>query len=185
MRILRADERTTQPWANGRGVTSEVATHMSTAPSGWDWRVSIATVADGGPFSAFPGHRRLLTPLDGSLSLRVDGRVRELRPHEVLEFDGQSATCVRRPARPRLVLNVIFAPTWGGAVLAVSGKEDRGGAAPGLSEWVIVLALHDGAAIGGLLLGRLDAVLFEPGEKPLDANDSHFAVARMTANSSV
>ena len=51
------------PWANGRGVTVEVA--RSDDAAGMLWRLSMAQVAEDGPFSAFPGIDRSLTVIDG------------------------------------------------------------------------------------------------------------------------
>ena len=76
MRILRASERTLTPWKNGGGTTTEVAVHPPGA--GFDdfgWRVSIADVRQGGPFSQFPGIDRCLAVLEGEMSLTVAGRL--------------------------------------------------------------------------------------------------------------
>ena len=61
-----------RPWKNGGGETRELAV----APPGaglddFDWRISCAQVASGGPFSAFPGVDRSLAVLDGA-GLRLD-----------------------------------------------------------------------------------------------------------------
>ena len=40
----------------------------------FDWRISIATVTHGGPFSVFPGVDRALAVLDGTLRLSIEGR---------------------------------------------------------------------------------------------------------------
>jgi environmental stress-induced protein Ves len=70
------------PWKNGGGVTTEIAV----APEGaglseFDWRISMATVAEAGPFSAFPGCERSLSILKGSaLQLEVAGDAVTLTP---------------------------------------------------------------------------------------------------------
>lgn len=61
-----------RPWKNGGGETRELAV----APPGaglddFDWRISCARVASGGPFSAFPGVDRSLAVLEGG-GLRLD-----------------------------------------------------------------------------------------------------------------
>ncbi|MGR7000643.1 HutD/Ves family protein [Yinghuangia aomiensis] len=53
------------PWRNGGGETREVAAEPS-ADGGFAWRVSIATIAQDGPFSAFPGVDRTITLLEGA-----------------------------------------------------------------------------------------------------------------------
>jgi environmental stress-induced protein Ves len=75
MRLLRAAERVAVPWKNGGGITREVAAFPEGA--GFDafhWRISIADVAAGGPFSRFPGIDRVLTVIEGrGLVLSVEG----------------------------------------------------------------------------------------------------------------
>lgn len=54
------------PWKNGGGVTREIACWPQGAGmNDFLWRLSIATVAASGPFSAFPGIDRVITLLDG------------------------------------------------------------------------------------------------------------------------
>src|SRR5262245_19484506 len=75
IRIQRAAGRAETPWRNGGGVTREVAVAPPGSGSGdFDWRISIATVTRGGPFSVFPGVDREITVFDGALRLSVDGR---------------------------------------------------------------------------------------------------------------
>jgi uncharacterized protein len=75
--ILRAAERSAVPWKNGGGLTREVAVHPPGSDLGnFDWRVSLAEVHRGGPFSSFPGVDRHLAVLEGQLELAVAGRDR-------------------------------------------------------------------------------------------------------------
>ncbi|MDA7419063.1 HutD family protein [Xenophilus arseniciresistens] len=54
------------PWKNGGGSTREIACWPQGAGfEGFDWRVSIATIAASGPFSRFAGVDRIITLLDG------------------------------------------------------------------------------------------------------------------------
>lgn len=54
-------------WANGGGETAEVARFPDgEAVAGFDWRISIATIAADGPFSALPGIDRKFMPLEGN-----------------------------------------------------------------------------------------------------------------------
>ncbi|MGO4744106.1 HutD/Ves family protein [Serratia quinivorans] len=52
------------PWRNGGGETREIACWPSGAQD-FDWRASIATIAQDGPFSAFSGIDRSITLLEG------------------------------------------------------------------------------------------------------------------------
>ncbi|WP_127958432.1 HutD family protein [Serratia microhaemolytica] len=51
-------------WRNGGGETREI-TSQPLGASQFDWRASIATIAQDGPFSAFPGIDRSITLLAG------------------------------------------------------------------------------------------------------------------------
>ena len=76
MRILRAADHKSMPWKNGGGVTTEIAV----SPEGagletFDWRVSMARVDSGGPFSSFAGIDRTLCILEGEgIALEIAGR---------------------------------------------------------------------------------------------------------------
>ncbi len=68
MRWHRFDRSTlpATPWKNGGGVTREIVCGPAGASlDRFDWRVSIATIASDGPFSAFPGIDRIITLLEG------------------------------------------------------------------------------------------------------------------------
>nr|WP_206119728.1 HutD family protein [Rhizobium laguerreae] len=55
------------PWKNGKGETVEIAVFPPDASiDDFDWRISMATVAEDGPFSIFPGIDRTLAILDGN-----------------------------------------------------------------------------------------------------------------------
>ena len=73
--ILRAADRVAVPWKNGGGFTREVAAHPLQSDLGsFDWRVSLAEVRRGGPFSAFPGIDRHMAVIAGCLELSISGR---------------------------------------------------------------------------------------------------------------
>jgi environmental stress-induced protein Ves len=63
-------------WRNGGGETAEVAVFPASAGlDDFGWRVSMATVEAGGPFSIFPGVDRTLSVLEGEgMALDVEGR---------------------------------------------------------------------------------------------------------------
>lgn len=95
MRLLRAAERVATPWKNGGGTTTEVAAFPAGSTlDNFGWRVSIAEVRSGGPFSLFPGVDRQLAVLAGRLSLRVEGRAAvEIAPGKAAaEFSGDAST---------------------------------------------------------------------------------------------
>ncbi|WP_034711626.1 HutD family protein [Acidovorax sp. JHL-9] len=63
------------PWKNGGGATRELACWPPGADmEHFDWRVSVATIAQSGPFSRFPGVDRVITLLTGDgVHLRQPG----------------------------------------------------------------------------------------------------------------
>ena len=66
MRILRAADYRVMPWKNGGGTTTEIAVSPDGAGlDDFDWRVSMARVESGGPFSSFAGIDRTLSVLEG------------------------------------------------------------------------------------------------------------------------
>ncbi|SDH16092.1 hypothetical protein SAMN05216466_107311 [Paraburkholderia phenazinium] len=65
--LLRGAELVAAPWKNGGGVTREVTAYPPGASlDAFLWRVSIADVAQAGPFSRFEGIDRTLVLLSGA-----------------------------------------------------------------------------------------------------------------------
>ena len=75
-------------WRNGGGVTRELAVWPSAAD--WAWRMSVADVAQAGPFSVFEGIDRWFAVLDGAgVRLDMAGESYPLTPADApLFFDG-------------------------------------------------------------------------------------------------
>ena len=92
--LLLAADRAATPWKNGGGVTREIAAWpVGSGLEDFDWRLSMAEVVAPGAFSLFPEVDRILTVLNGTLSLTFsDGRVAFL--------DGQSAPLAFAGDRP-------------------------------------------------------------------------------------
>ncbi|HYM29437.1 MAG TPA: HutD family protein [Steroidobacteraceae bacterium] len=92
--LLPAAARAAQPWKNGGGITREVAAH----PPGSDldsfaWRVSLAEVNAGGPFSQFAGVDRRMAVLAGTLEFTLAGQAlqRLTAESEPVAFAGDAA----------------------------------------------------------------------------------------------
>ena len=95
--LLSALAYRVQPWKNGGGTTTEIATHPDGA--GWDdflWRVGIADIERSGPFSSFPGVDRSIMLLDcppeSGMNLSIDGKSFEMVQHEFVDFAGEAVT---------------------------------------------------------------------------------------------
>jgi environmental stress-induced protein Ves len=97
--LLRGVDLVAAPWKNGGGVTREVAAFP--AGSGLDafvWRVSIADVAQAGPFSRFAGIDRTLVLLSGAGMLldEAQGPTHALtQPLDIARFAGETAIDAR------------------------------------------------------------------------------------------
>ncbi|MEO5852728.1 MAG: HutD family protein [Nocardioides sp.] len=101
--IVRRDEVAPQPWANGGGTTRELLRADDGA-----WRISLADIDRDGPFSAFPGLRRLLTVVDGPvLGLEVDGETHVVEPRRPFAFSGDASVVASVPEGPVWALNVV------------------------------------------------------------------------------
>lgn len=111
LEILPAALRAAQPWRNGGGTTFEVARAAHPRRAGdFLWRVSIADVAQPGPFSPFPGHERLIAVVagNGMQLLGLDAAPVLLRPFEVVRFAGAASVAAQLPHGPVKDFNVIF-----------------------------------------------------------------------------
>lgn len=108
MRHLTAADYRRMPWANGRGTTvelwrEEVAGQLS-------FRLSMATVAEDGPFSLFPGIDRVLTVISGpGFHLRGPGHDLRADPLRPVAFPGDAPIAAGGVTAPSEDFNVMVA----------------------------------------------------------------------------
>ncbi|MDG0802513.1 HutD family protein [Pectobacterium polaris] len=95
-------------WKNGLGVTQEVYRYPATEQ--YDWRVSVATIRDAGPFSRFTGYQRNISVLEGEgMFLTIDGERSVLIPaFQPTDFNGDSDVFCDVVGGPLLDFNVIY-----------------------------------------------------------------------------
>ena len=167
VQILRSHDRRATPWKNGGGATREIAAYPPGAGlDDFDWRVSMATVSVGGPFSLFPGVDRILMVLEGRLTLRfADGSTLDLSPDSpAARFLGDVAVVADTPARPVTDLNVMTRR--GRFRVAVSRVRVDRPTSFAVTGPLVILALSEGANIrhgaDSHRLDRLDAALIGP-----------------------
>ncbi|HEY2023716.1 HutD family protein [Paraburkholderia sp.] len=97
--LIRGADLVAAPWKNGGGVTREVTAfpqcEAGAAPGDFVWRVSVADVAQAGPFSRFDGIDRTLVLLSGAGMLldemdgaRVVNTHALTQPLDIARFDG-------------------------------------------------------------------------------------------------
>ncbi|WP_210546654.1 HutD family protein [Rhodoferax sp. PAMC 29310] len=86
--VLHLNDVAPTPWRNGGGTTRELAVWPET--QNWVWRMSVAEVAQGGPFSAFPGVHRWFSVLSGAgVQLTIENRRHVLHDDTApFDFDG-------------------------------------------------------------------------------------------------
>ena len=98
------------PWKIGGGSTTEIAAlPPGTQFHDFDWRISLATVLQDGPFSLFPGVDRTLALVEGpGLVLDVDERRFMLDDEDaVIEFAGESTVRATLDGGPSIDFNVM------------------------------------------------------------------------------
>lgn len=93
-RVVALDALPDEPWRNGGGRTRTIAVQPGAAGEPpWDWRISVATIAQSGAFSAFPGIDRASLLLGaGGLELSADGEptVRLHQPGDAAIYRGDA-----------------------------------------------------------------------------------------------
>lgn len=112
MRHLTPKDYLDMPWKDGGGVTTQLCIHPegATVAGGFDWRLSMARVDRGGPFSRFEGHDRHLALLEGEgFELRTpQGLHRMDRPLIPFAFPGEAAVEARLLGGPCRDFNLIL-----------------------------------------------------------------------------
>ncbi|HEY2034248.1 MAG TPA: HutD family protein [Rhizomicrobium sp.] len=167
------------PWKNGGGVTTEVAAFPPGASfDNFGWRVSIAQINSGGPFSLFPGIDRELGMLEGRVLLTISER-----PALDLSFGAEP---VRFPGDVPAIAELIGDRATDLNVMTRRGmfrsRMTRGANAAITPDVVAVFAFpletitlhHDGTDIP---LSRGDAVFFDAGEPPVLPKADFYLVA--------
>lgn len=151
--VVRRSEVVPQPWTNGGGTTRE----LLRADDG-SWRVSLAEIDRDGPFSSFPGRRRLLTVVDGVvLALVVNGVEQVIEPRRPFSFDGDADVVASIPEGPVRALNVIVDPAAVSPHVTVL-ELGRGSTLP-LAADQAALVLQGNARAGQLEAGSNDLVV--------------------------
>lgn len=119
-RLVKPSDFVSMPWANGKGVTVELA-REDRPEGGLLWRLSMADVVEDGDFSRLPGINRILTLVEGSgfeLEFGEFGSARVREPLMPVSFSGDWLARATGVSGPSKDLNVMTAR--GSATAAVS-----------------------------------------------------------------
>jgi environmental stress-induced protein Ves len=109
MMVLRESGYSAVPWKNGGGSTREIYRVPADAAA-FDWRLSLATIDRGGPFSSFEGYERTLVLVRGAgveLDFGQHGGTRLAAPGEAAAFEGAWETTCTLLDGPSTDLNLI------------------------------------------------------------------------------
>lgn len=103
---LTAADYRVMPWANGKGMTTEL--WREDQGGALLWRLSRAAVVEEGPFSIFPGINRNLTVINGpGFDLVSDGVHLAARPLQPVAFSGDLAIRAEKVTAPSDDFNVM------------------------------------------------------------------------------
>jgi environmental stress-induced protein Ves len=180
---LPAADRRATPWKNGGGVTYEIAAFPPEAGlDAFDWRISMATVAQAGSFSTFEGVDRILTVIAGSLSLQFPAAKAVVldEASDPFTVDGE-ASCWGAPLGGAAIdLNVM---TRRGRVAASVRRANGPTGLTGAAAVLCVVSL-DATVLDGAPLKALDAVLANDGELLRFCSPARFVVIDLDCASS-
>lgn len=162
MRHLTQADYTRQPWKNGKGVTVEL--FRTERDGAILYRLSMATVAEDGPFSLFPGIERNLTVISGpGFRLTGEGVALDCRPLSPVAFPGDVAvTASGTQAGVSEDFNVMTACSLPRPDVTLL-QPGMGAAAGGL----LALFALDALRIGDMALARQDLILTDGPIPPL------------------
>lgn len=108
------DQLPVTPWRNGGGETREIGqgrfgdSPAAAGPDGWDWRLSVASIAGDGAFSTFAGVDRSAVLVDGAVTLVADTRALSWTgTGDLHAFAGETAFSARLAHGPARFFNVM------------------------------------------------------------------------------
>lgn len=122
-RLITAAGQARMPWRNSRGETREVfAWPPGATLDTFAWRVSVATIAQSGPFSRFPGVVRTLVLLSGEGVRLTTGpkRIELTRCHATAILPGDEETACELIGSSVQMFNVMV---WGATAARVAVSE--------------------------------------------------------------
>nr|WP_047165552.1 HutD family protein [Sphingomonas sp. Y57] len=166
LRVLRAADRTAEPWRNGGGLTRPVMTCPASADANdFLWRASVATIDAPSRFSRFDGMDRRFALIQGRLLLSIESEARWLSEDDAaIAFAGEVEVAARPAGGSVLAFNLIARR----GHASVEMFRSTGEAVDLMRGTTLALALErmtiDGPA-GPALLEPLDALVCDRSER--------------------
>jgi hypothetical protein len=168
MRLLRPSDYRVMPWRNGGGSTTEIAIDPpgSGLGDGFFWRVSLADVAQDGPFSRFPGYDRHIMLIAGkgmSLNANENGRFALDAPYKPVRFSGDWPVQAFLASGPVRDFNLMVRRDLGESqLLTVTGNDKQ---LLGSAVGTIIVHMLDGELLTmGHVVSTGDTLILEAGE---------------------
>jgi environmental stress-induced protein Ves len=157
------------PWKNGGGSTTEIIVEPPGAQfHDFDWRISLATISQDGPFSQFPGVDRTLALVEGpGMVLEVDASRRFVLGDEdtIIEFPGEAAMRATLSGGPNIDFNVMTRRALCHHKFGRRGVDGRSVFAPRGERSVLFLAEGEGLSVSSederIGMVRFDAIVFD------------------------
>jgi environmental stress-induced protein Ves len=181
---LRPADYKRMPWKNGGGMTTEIMAEPGSSGT-FDWRLSIAEVAQSGPFSDFSGYDRTIMLIEGAgFALDFDPKnsggapsKRIDRPYEPFPFAGEwkaDCTLIDGPIRD---FNLMAARERIDARLEV--LRPAGSMSVPAGKTLLVHALRGNIAVRGEKLAAGDTLRIDSAAAPVEMTGDDAAIAAL------
>ncbi|RXZ73177.1 HutD family protein [Agromyces albus] len=171
--LIQPAEKTSVPWANGRGSTRELAHDVRRS-----WRLSMADIREDAPFSTFPDIDRIFIVVDGEVRLRIDGVEHQLVAGAAVEFRGESAASAVAVADTAHVVNLMTVR--GEAQFDCLRAEPTLEVGPPVVDDELVVFLSRGRTMDGIAVEPGTVLMKSSSEEPSAGSDAAQSSLRFT-----
>ena len=130
--VLRHGNYRAMPWRNGAGTTLEIARWPADGAE-FSWRLSLASIARSGPFSAYPGYARVVALVEGAGFTLYGSGIAEHRLEYVgalARFPGAAETHCTLLAGPCTDLSLMVREPGSVGVVSRASVREQSGLAP-------------------------------------------------------
>lgn len=166
--IIRTGRLPRLPWKNGAGTTREVAVFPGgSGPDSFRWRISVASIIEGAPFSTFPGvDRHFLVATPGTIEMTIPEGTAILTFGQSVSFPGEDEVAVQVLNGPVSAVNFMTDRT------ACSGAQHvqrvSGRVALKASTAALVMLVGSAQTEDGWKLGPMDILTCGPESETLN-----------------